>query len=211
MKIRWIGHASFHIETEDGLRIRTDPYDASIGLPLSRLQADVVTVSHDHSDHNAAATVPGKPAVLRGPGTRTVRGVTFCAVATYHDDSRGSKRGPNAVFSIRAEGIAVVHLGDLGHPLGKEQVEALGQVDILLVPVGGVYTIDAAQAATLATALKARIVVPMHYKIPGLSVAVGGIEPFLKGKSNVRHADEITVSEGSLPERQEIVVLPPRP
>ena len=211
MKIRWIGHASFHIETADGLRIRTDPYDASIGLQVSGLAADVVTVSHEHFDHNATSLVPGKPAVIRGEGTRTVKGASFRGIATFHDESKGSKRGRNTIFLITADGLTLAHLGDLGHTLTADLIATMGRIDILCIPVGGIYTLDSSAASDVAAAINAAITVPMHYKTPGLTVGVGPVDKFLSGKPNVVRMDELTVSKESLPSPAQVVVLTPRP
>jgi L-ascorbate metabolism protein UlaG (beta-lactamase superfamily) len=211
MKIRWIGHASFQIETAGGLRIRTDPYDASIGLPLSQLGADVVTVSHEHFDHNATDTVPGEPVVLRGEVTQAVRGVAFKGIAYFHDEAKGAKRGKNTIFVITADHVTLAHLGDLGHLLTPDQVAKIGKVDVLLIPVGGTYTLDAATATEVVDTLDPQITIPMHFRTPGLTVGVAPVDRFVAGKSNVRHADEIDVTADTLPAAPEIVVLRPRP
>ena len=211
MKIRWIGHASFQIETAEGIRVRTDPYDDSIGLPVSSLPADVVTVSHGHFDHNATALVPDKPVVVDSPGRHTAKGIQFNGVPTYHDEAHGAKRGRNIVFVMLADGLTLAHLGDLGHVPDEEQAAAIGKVDIIMVPVGGVYTLDAAGAARVTDTLKPKIVIPMHYKIPGLGVGVGGVEPFLVGRKDIRRLDQLTVEKAELPEGPEVVVLMPRP
>jgi len=211
MKIRWIGHAAFYVETRDGLRIRTDPYDKSVGLPISNLPADVVTVSHEHFDHNATDLVQGNPQVLRGEGRWTVRGAEFRGVATFHDESKGAKRGKNTVFVITADGITLVHLGDLGHVLTDSQVKDIGPVAVLCIPVGGTYTIDAAAATALIASMRPSAAIPMHYQVPGLRVNVASVDAFLKGKPNVRRLDELSIDQQTLPTPAQIVVLAPRP
>ena len=211
MKIRWIGHASFQIETSKGLRIRTDPYDASMGLPLSNLPADVVTVSHEHFDHNAVSTIPGKPIVLRGAVTQTVKDAAFKTIATFHDEAKGAKRGSNNIFLITADGLTLAHLGDLGHVLSKDQLCQLGHVDILCIPVGGTYTLDAKAATEVAAATNAKIAIPMHFKTPPISLPIATVDAFLAGKLNVRRLDELEVTADTLPPDAEIVVLSPRP
>ena len=171
--------------------------------------ADVVTVSHGHFDHNAHHLVPGKHEVVDKVGTHTAAGLTFTGVASYHDESKGSTRGENVIFCFEADGVRVCHVGDLGHMLTAEQASACGKVDVLLVPVGGTYTVDAAGAARVAEQLKARIVVPMHYKLPGMSLPIADVEGFLAGKSNVRRADTLEVTGETLPSEPEIVVLAP--
>ena len=209
MIVRWLGQASFSITAADGTTVRTDPFDESLGLSISRAPADVVTVSHDHFDHNATYLVPGDPKVVSGPGTHEAAGVTFLGVGAYHDEEGGAKRGENVIFRFEIDGVAVCHLGDLGHTLTDEQAGALGEVDVLLIPVGGTYTIDAAGADAVISQLKPRIVVPMHYKLAGMELPIAGIEKFLEGKSNIRRETELNVTADSLPDEQEIVVLSP--
>jgi len=211
MKVRWIGHAAFYFETSEGLRIRTDPYDSSVGLPVSRLEADVVTVSHDHFDHNAVATVPGNPEIVKGPRALTLRGTTFAPTPSFHDDSSGSQRGRNMIYTFTVDGVTVTHLGDLGHIPTTAQVNQIAPTDILCVPVGGVYTIDAAGATETVRLIKPRIALPMHYRIPGLTIGIGALEPFLQGKEDVERRDELDVTPDTLPEPTRIVVLEPRP
>ena len=160
-----IGHAKFLIELENGLRIVIDPYDATCGYPVTPVKADVVLVSHGHHDHSAVDTIPGKPRVIDKAGAYDLGdGVTVTAVEAFHDDAQGTKRGRTLLFSIRAEGLNAIHLGDLGHIPTPEQIEALGAADVLMVPVGGFFTIDAAQAKETAALLQARVILPMHYK-----------------------------------------------
>ena len=175
MLIRCIAHAKFLIETESGFRIVTDPYDASCGFPVKPMKADAVLVSHHHHDHDAVDTVEGWQTVVDRPGEHTLApDVKVRAVSAFHDDENGAKRGSTLLFSIRAEGLNVVHLGDLGHLPSAEQIDALGPVDVLLIPVGGFFTIDALTAREVCGMLKARVVIPMHYRaeqIPNWPIA----------------------------------------
>lgn len=216
MNIKFLGHAAFLITTADGTKIVTDPYEphgfggAIAHGPLTE-PADLVVVSHDHADHNYVKMVPGDPAVVQGPGEQTHRGITFRALAAHHDTSRGAERGENIARVIEADGIAVCHLGDLGHALGPEDVTALGSIDVLLVPVGGTFTIDAKGATAVVNRLRPSIAIPMHYRTPKVSLGIAPVDEFLTGKPRVRRVDasEIEVTKDTLPEPTEIVVLQP--
>ena len=207
MKILWLGQSSFHITTAEGVAIRTDPYDSSLGFRLSPLRADVVTVSHEHFDHDAVDTVAGDPVVVRGAGEHTVRGISFLGVRSYHDSRQGLERGENVIFLFAAEGVRVCHLGDLGHLLSEEQVKAIGRVDVLLVPVGGTYTLDAAEAGAVVGQLQPCITIPMHYGINGLAIPLDSLSRFLAGKKNVHTHASLEVTGDSLPPEPLVVVL----
>ncbi len=160
-----IGHAEFLIELENGLRIVTDPYDSTCGYPVTPVPADVVLVSHAHHDHSAVETIPGTPRVIAEPGEYDLgEGATLTAVEAFHDEVQGAKRGKTLLFALRAEGLNVIHLGDLGHVPTPEMVNALGAADVLMIPVGGFYTIDAEAARQTAKLLNARVILPMHYR-----------------------------------------------
>ena len=160
-----IGHAKFLIELENGLRIVTDPYDSTCGYPVTPVPADVVLVSHAHHDHSAVETIPGTPRVIAEPGEYDLgEGATLTAVEAFHDEVQGAKRGKTLLFALRAEGLNVIHLGDLGHVPTPEMVNALGAADVLMIPVGGFYTIDAEAARQTAKLLNARVILPMHYR-----------------------------------------------
>ena len=165
MLLTCLGHAKFLIELNSGLRIVTDPFDAACGYPLTETRADVVLVSHGHHDHSAVETISGNPRIIREAGTYTLEsGVTVTAIPAFHDEVQGAKRGNTLLFLLEAEGLRIAHLGDLGHLLTAEQRKALAPVDVLMLPVGGFYTIDAATAQEVAESLRARIIVPMHYR-----------------------------------------------
>lgn len=208
MKIKWLGHASFLVTSEEGKRIITDPYCVTSGISYAPINesADVVTISHDHEDHNNDRAVKGNPQVIRGDGIRKVKGIEFKGISSYHDAARGSQRGNNIIFCFTVDGINVCHLGDLGHLLSDKQIADIGPVDILLLPVGGYFTIDAKQATAIYQSLKARIVIPMHYKTSKCGYPISKVDEFLKGKENVRNLDssETEYKKDNLPE---IVVL----
>ncbi len=210
MEIKWHGHACFEILSEDGEVVVTDPYDASIGYPVPDLRADVVTVSHEHYDHNNVAAVKGNPEVVRGAGEHIIDGMRFFGVSTYHDTAKGAERGENTVFLFDIDGMRLCHLGDLGHVLEDNQLAAVREkdIDVLFIPVGGVYTIDAKGASEVCAQLEPRITVPMHYKTPPLRLNIHRVDAFLRGKERVRRASRLLIrSREELPEEPEILVL----
>ena len=165
MLIKHIGHAEFLIETESGVRIVTDPYDAGCGYPLRKVIADVALISHHHHDHDAVENLKGNPRIIDTAGQfKPEPDVKITAVHGFHDDAEGAKRGQTLLFLIETEGLRIVHLGDLGCRLDEAQLESLKDPDVLMIPVGGFYTIDAQQARDTAAQLGARIILPMHYR-----------------------------------------------
>jgi len=213
MKVKWLGHASFLITTADGTRIITDPYTAGQGLKYGEINesADIVTVSHEHFDHNNVASVGGNPQVIRDPAPKEVKGIRFWGIPTYHDDNQGKSRGDNTIFVMDVDGVRLCHLGDLGHPLSDQQVADIGKVDVLLAPVGGFFTIDGKGASDVCRKLNPRVVIPMHFKNDRCDFPIGGVDDFLKDKEAVIQAEatEAEFKPGEFPENTEIVVLDP--
>jgi L-ascorbate metabolism protein UlaG (beta-lactamase superfamily) len=211
MKIKWLGHAAFLITTDSGIRIITDPYKPADDLKYGEIKesADIVTVSHEHFDHNNAAAVQGNPQVVRK--TTEAKGIKFKGIPTYHDDAGGSKRGSNTIFCFEVDGLNICHMGDLGHALNDKQVAEVGKVDILLIPVGGFYTIDAKAASQICDQLKPRVIIPMHYKTNKIDFPITGVDEFLKGKDNVSRLDnsEVEFKAGEFPAGTQITVLKP--
>lgn len=205
MRITWLGHASFLVES-GGNSLVTDPFDR-IGLPFPSVKADVVTSSHSHFDHNAVDLVGGGPRAISGTGEFEEGPFRITGFPTHHDESGGSERGSNTVYVIEVEGLRVCHLGDLGHTLSAEQASALGRIDILMIPVGGIYTIDAAAAAEVAASLKPSVVLPMHYSVHGLSLPIAEVSEFTGLFENVREAESLEAATDSLPGQTEVVVL----
>ena len=213
MKIKWLGHASFLITSQDNTRVITDPYNTAGGIKYGPIEekADIVTVSHGHSDHNNIQTVKGSPAVLKEPGSQTRRGIEFKALSVFHDEAKGSKRGVNLIFCMKVDEINICHLGDLGHQLNQQLLAQLGPVDILMIPVGGYYTIDAEEATSAARSIKPRVIIPMHFKNPKCDYPISPVDDFLQSKKNIRklNSSEAEYTKGTLPADTEILVLQP--
>jgi L-ascorbate metabolism protein UlaG (beta-lactamase superfamily) len=193
VKIRWLGHACFLITSARGTRILTDPFDETVGYVVPAVEADFVTVSHEHFDHNAVGNVKGKPKVVRGAGAHSLGDVSARGIDTFHDGVKGAKRGPNTVFVLNVDGMSVCHLGDLGHVLEPAHLSAIGRVDVLLVPVGGTYTIDPAAAAKVVEQIDPRVVIPMHYKTDATSFPIVGVDEFLRKMGGGRRIGGTTV------------------
>ena len=205
MKIKWNGHASFTITADDGTVIVTDPYDPDgyggvLKYDMVTDRADGALVSHDHLDHNYVAGLEGSPRVLKGSGN--INAIKVIAVDSHHDESEGAERGPNRVFSFNVDGVDVCFVGDLGHRLDPAQLSAIGNVDVLLVPVGGTFTVDANGAADVARALGAKLTIPMHFKTDKCDLPIGKVEDFLEVMANVRllNKPEVELSPDSLPQ-----------
>jgi len=184
MDITYLGHSSFKIKTKTASVI-TDPFDPKmVGLKFSGAEGEIVTVSHDHGDHNAVDKVSGVKKVVNGPGEYEISGVSIYGYRTFHDNKEGAERGKNTVYAIEAEGLRIVHLGDLGHALSDELIEEIGDVDVLMIPVGGFFTIGPKEATEIVSKIEPFFVIPMHYKVDGMSGALSEkllpVEAFLK-------------------------------
>jgi L-ascorbate metabolism protein UlaG (beta-lactamase superfamily) len=208
MEISWLGHSCFRIRGSHATII-TDPYPPSLGYSLGKPTARIVTVSHQHSGHSYVQGVGGGPRSVTGPGEYEISGVLIIGIATFHDREKGKKRGKNTVYLLDVDEIAVCHLGDLGHVLTAEQVEELGDVDVLLLPVGGVSTIDAPMAAEVVRQLEPKVVVPMHYKTEALSWELEPVERFLKeiGVEQVVSQPKLSFTKSSLPASTQVFLL----
>lgn len=193
MRITWFGHACFRLVSDSGVTIITDPFDETVGYGLPDEQADIVTVSHQHFDHNYVQGVPGNPEVISEIGNFYVKDIPIKGIKSYHDDQGGSKRGINIIYVFEIDGIRVCHLGDLGHVVVEEQVGQIGDVDVLFIPVGGTYTIDANAAASVVSSLKPSIVIPMHYKTDRIDFPIDGVDKFLKVMGGGTHLNDHTL------------------
>jgi L-ascorbate metabolism protein UlaG (beta-lactamase superfamily) len=212
MEVAFLGHSSFRIRTPQGFLV-TDPFDPKmVGLKYSGVEADIVTVSHDHLDHNQYQLVKGVKRVVAGPGEYEIAGVSIIGIPSFHDDKKGETRGKNTIYIIEAEGLRLCHLGDLGHGLSQTQVEEVGQVDVLMVPVGGVYTIGPKEASQVVIDIEPKIVIPMHYATPGLNPEVFSklfsVEDFLKEVSlPAQRLPKLSLKKEELGEESRAVVL----
>lgn len=216
MKVKWLGHASFLFTTEKGITVLTDPYipgayGGAVRYGKIEEVVDIVTVSHEHADHNGVRDLPGSPQMVKGTGEWELKGIKIQGIGSFHDPTEGKERGSNTIFRYEMDHLRLVHLGDLGHILEQTVVKAVGKVDILFVPVGGVYTIDARQAAEVVKLLAPRIVIPMHFKTPKLGFNIAGVGEFLnrapRGKELGK--SEVEVKAETLPAETETWVLLP--
>jgi len=213
MVIHYLGHSSFRIKGQ-ATSVVTDPFDPkSTGLAFPKVSADVLTVSHQHADHNYIEKVEGNPFIVEGPGEYEIKEVRVIGYPTFHDSSSGSERGQNIMFLITIDDISILHCGDLGHKLTDETLKSMDQVDILLIPTGGVFTIDAKVAAQVTSQLDPGTVIPMHYNRKGLDQNIykelAGVEDFISqiGEKDVQPEDKLTITKSQMPEETQMVVL----
>lgn len=185
MRIKWLGHSCFKITSGKGIRIVTDPFDDNVGYKLPAVETDIVTISHGHYDHNFVDCVKGNFQVVSKVGNFYVKDIPIMGIHTYHDEEQGIKRGSNIVYTFEIDGMKLCHLGDLGHALTPSQVEIIGKVDILLIPVGGVYTINSETALNVVQQINPSIIIPMHYKTAALKFNLDGLESFIANFENV--------------------------
>lgn len=207
MKLTWMGHACFLMEG-NGVTWLTDPYDAEVGYPQPPVYADVVTMSHEHHDHNDASWVLGGPQIVRGSGSGSVCGLAYQAVDTFHDGEGGSLRGANRIYVVEMDGLRIAHLGDLGHGLSPEQLAQLGRVDVALIPVGGTYTLDAPAAAQVAAAIGAPLTVAMHFKLPGVQLPIADASAFLALTNGVQLGFSAMEIDKGLTGRRTVALAP---
>jgi L-ascorbate metabolism protein UlaG (beta-lactamase superfamily) len=212
MEIVWYGLNAFRLAERGMASVVTDPYDSSVGLKPPRLRADIVTISHDAPECNRPRAGRGSIHVLDTPGEYEIGDVFITGIATYADKKRGAARGLNTIFHFGYNGLAICHLGHLGHVPTQTQIEALGAVDVLLTPVGGSGGLTPSAASEVVSLLEPSIVIPMRYKIPGLTLTLGTLNRFLKqmGTEKIESQESLKISRGSLPGQTEIVVLKPR-
>lgn len=209
MRIKWLGHSCFLLTSENNTKIITDPFDEKVGYQVPDEEADIATISHDHYDHSNISAVKGNYVLVKKPGKQNVKGIGINGVSLFHDDLQGSRRGRNIAFIFDIDGIRVCHCGDLGHVLTVEQVDEIGEVDVLLVPVGGVYTLDAKGAYEIVKQLKPKVTIPMHFKTQDLSFSLDDVDNFLKliGNSERLNKQELTLNKNNLHDLPRAIVL----
>lgn len=216
-KITWAGQSCFQIAVSNSkdhsAQIVIDPFDEKIGLKTPRFPADILLISHNHPDHDNKKIVRGEPFLIDGPGEFEVKEVFIKGIPSFHDDSQGKERGRNTIYTIEAEGMKFCHLGDLGQSeLTDEQLEEIGSVDVLMIPVGGVYTISSQEASKIISQIEPKIVIPMHYQLPHLTLKLDDVKKFLKvmGKNSIVPQEKFQVKQNTLSkEGMEIVILMP--
>ena len=208
MDITWLGHSCFRIKGKNAVVI-TDPYSPNLGYSLGKPTAHIVTVSHQHEGHSYVQGIGGEPKIVTRPGEYEIGGVLIIGIATFHDNDKGTNRGKNTVYLMEIDEMTVCHLGDLGHVLTADQVEETGNVDVLLLPVGGGSTISAPVAAEVVRQLEPKAVVPMHYKTPAISREMEPVERFLKeiGVNQITPQPELSITKSILPISMQVFLL----
>ncbi|UCD04781.1 MAG: MBL fold metallo-hydrolase [candidate division WOR-3 bacterium] len=213
MKIKFLGHAAFLIEAGSGVKIITDPYkpgcfDGGIKYRPITEEADIVTISHEHDDHNCT-DIQGEPVFVRGAVKKNVKGIEITGMDVFHDESGGSERGTNTIFKMTIDGMIIVHLGDLGHPLSDKDAKQIGTVDILFVPVGGYFTIDAKVAEDTVSKLNPRVVIPMHFKTEKCGFPIAAVDDYVKDKDTKKFESQVEIKKEDLPDKMKIYLLTP--
>ena len=210
MKLEWIGHACFRMTAQDGTVAITDPYDQSVGINMIPLKADLITMSHEHHDHNETSMIEGNPIIVHGPELAAVSGVTSRAVMSYHDDAQGEKRGRNYIRLFDIDGLKVVHMGDQGCMPREDVIEAIGNADVMLIPVGGTYTVDAQGAKAIIEAAKPKCVVPMHVKTKRCPYPIAPVSEFLQvmDAQDAQAVDSVELTKGHVP--QGVLLMQPQ-
>lgn len=209
MVITWYGQSCFKLQSGELVGV-IDPFGKEIGLTPPRFRADFVLITHPHSDHANKDTIPESPFVIEGPGEYEIKGVAVRGLQTYHDNAEGKERGLNTIYMIEMEGMKICHLGDFGEKEMRDDIlEKIGDVDILLIPVGGYSTISGEDAARIANKIEPRIVIPMHYKIPGLKAPLESAEKFLKemGARSAEAEEKLVIKAKDLPQEEMRVVV----
>jgi L-ascorbate metabolism protein UlaG (beta-lactamase superfamily) len=214
MEIKYLGHSSFFIKTKSA-KLVTDPFNPEkVGLKFPKQESDIITISHNHADHNYREGIKGEPIIFDWPGEYEKNEVHITGYPSFHDKQQGAERGENVIYKIEAEKLAILHVGDLGHSLSDELIEEIGGIDILMVPVGGVYSLSAEEAVKLINEIEPSIVIPMHYNRPELDATTFGslqtLDVFLKamGVEGAEPQEKLSIKKEEInPEEMKVVVL----
>lgn len=213
MEITFLGHSSFKIKSKAATLV-TDPFDPKmVGIKFPSTEADIVTVSHAHEDHSNIGAITGNPMIISGPGEYEIKEISILGFPSFHDDKKGAERGKNTIYVIEVEGIRICHLGDLGEDLSDQILEDLGDIDILMIPVGGGFTVSPGKAVEIVQAIEASIVIPMHYAEEGLNKenfkGLSPVDVFLKEVGlTVERLPKLSLKQFEIdPETQKVVIL----
>ncbi|MDD4364049.1 MAG: MBL fold metallo-hydrolase [Atribacterota bacterium] len=209
MIIKWLGHSCFLITNDRGINILTDPFDETLGYKMTKEKINIITISHEHYDHNNTMGIKGKPTVLKGPVYRDTHKIIFQGISSFHDSVFGKNRGENTIFKILTDNLTLCHLGDLGHLLDDDQLEKIGLIDILFIPVGGYFTLNNHQADQVIAQIKPKIVLPMHYKTDAIKWSIDPLSTFLEEKKNISliRNNFFEIKQGNLPDKTIIYIL----
>jgi L-ascorbate metabolism protein UlaG (beta-lactamase superfamily) len=207
MEISWLGHSCFQLRGKN-VTLITDPFSPQLGHSLGKISAPIVTISHNHLGHNYVEGIGGDPRIVRGPGEYEISDVLITGVASYHDDKHGQELGRNTIYIIHMDDLVICHLGDLGHILQEEQLEEVADADMLLVPIGGQHTINAAQAAEVISQVEPHIVIPMHYS-PPTGDAPNPLDKFCRemGIEAINPQPKLSMTRSTLPAETQVVIL----
>ena len=207
MKLKYYGHACFTLRFADGTTLAIDPFDESVTYAPCDAVCDAALLSHDHFDHNHVQSLRGEFVVLRESGSYDVRGVRITAVPSFHDKQRGALRGNNLIFRIEGDGLTIVHLGDLGHMPDEKQLEAMSGADIMLVPIGGTYTIDTPEAEELIRLAQPKHAVAMHFRTPDYDFNTSTCDAFERDMGAARMPREVEITLETLSSLPEAMIL----
>ena len=214
MHIIWHGQSFFQLQTSlskgEQTTIAIDPFEETIGLNVPSFTADILLITHDHADHNNKKTIKGAPFLVDGPGEYEVKEIFVQGIPSFHDEESGKKRGINTIYTLEVEEMRLCHLGDFGQKeLTEDQLEQIGDIDILMIPVGGEFTIDAKGAAHIISQIEPKIVIPMHYALPKLKIKLDEVDKFLKeiGQKSVVPQPKLLIKKKDLPLETQVVVL----
>ena len=207
MEISWLGHSCFQLRGKN-VTLITDPFSPQLGRSLGKISAPIVTISHNHPGHNFAGGVDGDPRIVRGPGEYEISDVLITGVSSYHDNKHGQELGRNTIYIIHMDDLIICHLGDLGHILQEEQLEEVADADMLLVPIGGQHTINAAQAAEVISQVEPHIVIPMHYS-PPIGDVPNPLDKFCRemGIEAINPQPKLSITRSALPAETQVVIL----